>query len=224
MTRRAVVVTGTALVAAGLSTLGWFGWELYGTTWVSQRHQAAAVTQVEQAWASGTTLEKTSQDDVLAIVRIPALGASYAVPARAGEGDDVLAEGFGVPDDSADPGAVGNLVLLGHRITHGEPLRDMPDLVAGDRVIVETADRVFTYRLDTDGDALTVDLHNTWVTDPDPQDTSSDTGTDNAWNDGQPASRLTGSRRLLTLVTCSELFHTDDRLVAFAHLVSSRAR
>jgi len=28
------------------------------------------------------------------------------------------------------------------------------------------------------------------------------------------------SRRLLTLTTCAELFHTDDRLVAFGHLVS----
>ena len=25
--------------------------------------------------------------------------------------------------------------------------------------------------------------------------------------------------RLLTLVTCAELFHTDDRMVAFGHLV-----
>ena len=27
--------------------------------------------------------------------------------------------------------------------------------------------------------------------------------------------------RLLTLITCAELFHTDQRLVAFGHLVSS---
>ncbi|WP_297626517.1 hypothetical protein [Nocardioides sp.] len=27
-------------------------------------------------------------------------------------------------------------------------------------------------------------------------------------------------QRLLTLTTCSELFHADDRLVAFGHLAS----
>ena len=31
-------------------------------------------------------------------------------------------------------------------------------------------------------------------------------------------------QRLITLVTCSELFHTDDRLVAFGHLVESETR
>jgi sortase A len=41
--------------------------------------------------------------------------------------------------------------------------------------------------------------------------------------------RLTGvprtrDGRLLTLVTCAELFHTDDRLVVFGHLVDERPR
>jgi sortase A len=31
-------------------------------------------------------------------------------------------------------------------------------------------------------------------------------------------------RRLVTLVTCAELFHTDDRMVAFGHLVDRESR
>ena len=31
-------------------------------------------------------------------------------------------------------------------------------------------------------------------------------------------------QRLITLTTCSELFHTDNRMVAFGHLVRSAAR
>ena len=35
----------------------------------------------------------------------------------------------------------------------------------------------------------------------------------------QPAQRP--GQRLITLTTCSELFHTDDRMIAFGHLVST---
>ena len=35
----------------------------------------------------------------------------------------------------------------------------------------------------------------------------------------QPAQRP--EQRLITLTTCSELFHTDDRMIAFGHLVSA---
>ena len=40
----------------------------------------------------------------------------------------------------------------------------MPDLDAGDQVLVETQDIVYTYVLDTDGDSLTVDFDAGWVT------------------------------------------------------------
>jgi sortase A len=36
----------------------------------------------------------------------------------------------------------------------------------------------------------------------------------------EPAQRP--GQRLITLTTCSELFHTDNRMIAFGHLVSSR--
>ena len=39
----------------------------------------------------------------------------------------------------------------------------------------------------------------------------------------QPPDRSPG-QRLITLTTCSELFHTDQRLLAFGHLVSHRPR
>ena len=39
----------------------------------------------------------------------------------------------------------------------------------------------------------------------------------------QPPSQDPG-QRLITLTTCSELFHTDDRLVAFGHLVDKVPR
>ena len=38
----------------------------------------------------------------------------------------------------------------------------------------------------------------------------------------QPAQE--DGQRLITLATCSELFHTDDRMIAFGHLVTTEPR
>jgi len=211
---------GLALVLTGLAILGWLAWEFWGTNWVSHRTQARVITQIERGWQRGQshTLvpEGPGGDPVAAgaIVRIPRFGAGYAVPVLEGTSDSVLAAGFGHYDGSVHAGGVGNYALAGHRVTHGEPLRDMPDLRAGDEIVVETRRTVFTYRLDTGGDDLVVPFSASWVLDPLP--TNPDGGV-------QPPDRSPG-QRLITLTTCSELFHTDNRLVAFGHLVSRRPR
>lgn len=150
--------------------------------------------------------------DVVALVRIPAFGKDYVVPAYRGTDEDTLARGLGIFTSSPEPGGLGNLALSGHRVTHGEPLRDLPDLEAGDMVVVETRERVLTYVLDTGGGDLTVDAGEDWVAEPQPVDPRG--GSVVPVDDD----------RLLTLVTCSELFRTDGRLVAFGHLESSTAR
>ena len=86
-----------------------------------------------------------------------------------GSSDDVLARGFGHFPKRAHPGEVGNYALAGHRVTHGEPLRRMPELRPGDSVIVETADATYTYRLDTNPNHLIVPFTGTWVLDPLPK-------------------------------------------------------
>lgn len=53
-------------------------------------------------------------------------------------------------------------------MTHGEPLRNLPQLRVGDDVIVETRDATYTYRLINDGDSLEVTNLATWVLDPVP--------------------------------------------------------
>ena len=90
----------------------------------------------------------------------------------------------------------------------------MPDLRPGDRVIVETRRSVFTYVLDTGGDALAVPFTAGWVLEPAPRNPEG----------GDAATRPLVGQRLITLTTCSELFHTDDRYVAFGHLASERPR
>lgn len=208
--------SGLVLIVAGLVVLGYVGWQLYGTTWLSKREQRKITDATERVWggAASSKDERKLAADVVALIRIPALGKEYVVPAHEGTTDDVLSRGFGVFEDAAAPGKVGNFAIAGHRITHGEPLRRMPDLEAGDEIVVETADTTYTYVLDTDGDARTVGMDDTWVTAPDPLDPDT----------GERASSRAGSKRLISLVTCAELFHTDDRLVAFGHLVSRQPR
>jgi sortase A len=207
--RRWLLWPGIALVTAGLVLLGYVAWQFWGTTWVSHRHRDQAVTELRQAWHDGDTSVHTAWGDADAIVRIPRFGAGYAVPVLAGTSDDVLATGFGHFTGTAGPGKVGNYALAAHRITHGEPLRHMPDLKVGDKIVVETRKATYTYRLTSAGNALVVPFTAGWVLDPLPHDP--DGGVEPAQQSGQ---------RLLTLTTCSELFHTDNRMVAFGVLES----
>lgn len=207
---------GLGLVMSGLAVLCWIGWQLYGTNIVSQRRHDDTVERLEKEWAQprgeARADVETDQGRASAILRIPALGDDFAVPVVEGIEDDALASGIGRFESSAGPGEVGNYALAGHRITHGEPLRDMPELEPGDTIVVETRDVVYTYVLDSGGDDLRVPFTAGWVVDPQP--VNPDGGLD------PPG----GEDRLITLTTCAELFHTDDRLVAFGHLQDEERR
>lgn len=166
-----------------------------------QRAQAAVVQEIERRLGDPVSLRPRSSQPlapgVRSLVTIPRL--ELTVPVRAGTDAQALAEGLGHWQNGVGPGRRGNFVLVGHRVTETEPFADFPALRPGDRVTVRTSTAVYTYVLDTSGTSLRVDQHALWVT----------------------GDRPTGSRtdRVLTLITCAETFHTDDRLVAFGHLV-----
>ena len=204
---------GIVLVAGGLALLGYVGWQLYGTNYVSQQRHDETVASLRAEWdrPGGTASVRTGDSLAGAVVRVPAFGADYAVPLLEGVSDDALAGGFGLFPDSAAPGAVGNVAIAGHRVTHGEPLRAMPELQPGDEIVIETRDRIHTYVLDTGGDDLRVPFTAGWVVATEPVNPDGGIGP-------------TDEPRLITVTTCAELFHTDDRLVAFGHLVDSRPR
>lgn len=197
MTRRRALITGGAgMLLAGLLVLGYVVWQVYGTTAVSQQRQSEAVERTELAWDTHGATE-LHRAPATALVRIPRFGDDYVVPVVEGVDEDVLDDGLGHFEGTAEPGDVGNFALAGHRITHGQPLRRMPDLQPGDQVVVETRDAVHTYELDTDAGELVVDDDADWVLEQE------------------------AGQRTITLITCAELFHTDKRMVAFGHLVSS---
>ena len=221
--RGPVFYVGIVLVLAGLGLLGYVGWQMYGTNIVSKQAQERITSELRDRWAaaeSGQGGADSPYGDVplgeaSALVRIPKFGDDYVIPVLEGVADEVLSQGYGHFEDSADPGEKGNYALAAHRVTHGEPLRDMPELRPGDQVIVETQDKVFTYELDTNPNELIVDFTQVWVVDPLP--TNPEPG------GVQPPSQEPG-QRLITLTTCSELFHTDNRMIAFGHLVDTRTK
>lgn len=203
---------GVALLLAGVALLGWVGWQFWGTNWVAHRKQVQVTETLQEQWTEeGTQLapKYVPKGKASALVRVPKFGRSYVVPVLEGVGTDVLAQGFGHFGKSADPGQVGNYALAAHRVTHGEPLRRMPELKPGDEVIVETAEATYVYRLDTDPEKLVIPFTGVWVLDPVPKNPEP--------SGVQPAQRP--GQRLITLTTCSEIFHTDDRMIAFGHLV-----
>lgn len=78
-------------------------------------------------------------------LRIPALGVDSAVV----EGVDLasLADGVGHWPGTAQPGEPGNMVIAGHRTTHGAPFRRLDELEGGDEVILGTEGAEVTYRV-----------------------------------------------------------------------------
>jgi sortase A len=212
---------GLACLLVGLGLLGWVAWQFFGTNVVAHRAQREIVASTQRAWddaaASGTAQGSVSTDDIgdaEALIRIPRFGDDYLMPVQEGVSEAVLAEGFGHFTGSAMPGERGNYALAAHRVTHGEPLRRMPELRPGDQVMVETRSTTYTYVLDTNPNDLVVPFTGTWVVDPLPTNPT-DGGV-------QPAQRA--GQRLITLTTCSELFHTDNRMIAFGHLIATEPR
>ncbi|WP_235736228.1 class E sortase [Nocardioides alcanivorans] len=208
---------GVGLVLAGVGMLGWFAWQFWGTNWVAKRTHERLIEEVEKEWreqpgAKGAV--SFPEGDVEAIIRIPRFGDDYAVPVLRGTSEAVLTKGYGHFDGSAEPGKKGNYALAAHRVTNGEPLRGMPSLKVGDEVVVETRDKIFTYELTTGGKDLEVTFEDTWVIDKLPTNPKA----------GGVQPRQEPGQRLITLTTCAELFHTDNRLIAFGQLVATEKR
>jgi sortase A len=208
--RRWALWIGVTLVAVGLGLLAYVAWQYWGSNWVSHRKHDQIVADTEELWAEQDEVFMP-EGEVGALIRIPEFGEDYVVPVLEGTSDEVLAAGYGHFEDTAGPGEKGNYALAAHRVTHGEPLRDMPELEPGDEVIVETRTATHTYVLTSGGDDLVVPFTEIWVIDPLP---------DNP-DEGEPEPTQEPGQRLITLTTCSEIFHTDNRMIAFGLLKES---
>lgn len=202
--RRIAFWLGLGLVFAGIGILLWLAWEIWGTTWISNREQRHEIVLFQQDSAKAPP----------ALLLIPRFGSDFTVPINEGISDDVLSKGVGhflhtgPGRATTGPGQIGNYALAGHRITHGQPFANLPELRPGDKVYVITHRWTYEYVLDTNPNDLVVPFTASWVLTPDPQNPN-----------GGPQAVQGPQERIITLTTCSELFHTDNRLVTFGHLV-----
>lgn len=207
------LMVGLVVLATGLAMVGYVGWQFWGTTYVSHRHQREVIEDLRDSWGEREAVAHTRFGAAAAYVEIPRFGAHYRVPVLEGTSEEVLSAGFGHFARTAKPGEVGNYALAAHRVTHGEPLRQMPSLRAGDIIRIVTRSTTYTYRLTTGGTDLVVPMTATWIVGPHP--VNPDPG------GVQPLQEM--GERMITLTTCAELFHTDQRMVAFGVLAGSRA-
>ena len=188
------------MVLAGLVVLGYVAWQMFGTNVVS-RHRAEQIrSETRTAWAKGDA------GPAGAILHVPRFGKDYAVPIIRGFDEDTLAKGIARYPHGAAAGQVGNYVLAAHRVTHGEPFSKFPSLRPGDTVSVQTRSATYTYRLRNSGTSTIVDFQTAWPLYP------------------VPAPDARGSKPTkaeITLLTCSELFHTDNRSVVIGDLVKT---
>lgn len=225
--RRTTLLLGRGAVAVGLALIGLVAWQYVGTNVLSERRHAELVEDIRRSWegpvpavrrisekppAARDAARPEERVAGSALVRIPRFGVDYVMPVVEGTDDEALASGIGHHVGTAAVGGVGNYVLAGHRVTHGEPMRRMRSLRPGDVVEVESRRMVYTYVLDTEPDQLVVDDDASWVLDPRPV---------NPVASGPQPSR---EPRLITLVSCAEVFRTDERMVVFGHLARASSK
>ena len=196
---------------------GWAGWQYIGTNIIAQQRQGEMAVALADDWKGNregdATADTVKLGDVFAVLRVPRFGEDYEVPIVSGIDDDALTSGVGWFSDTQRPGQAGNFAVAGHRITNGQPFLDFPELQAGDVVEVETRTHVYTYELRNSGTDTKVDFSEIWVVQPVPDEAKA---SPDQKSDAKP------TESLLTLTTCSEIFHTDSRSVAFGVLVDAK--
>ncbi len=201
--RKVATGLGVVLILAGLGMLAYIAWQYYGTNIVSKQKQEEVKQHIAEDWGKGL------DSDAIGLLRVPRFGDTYEQPIVKGFGDDDLARGVGWDTKSAKPGEIGNFAIAAHRVTHGEPFSKFPKLKKGDLVYVETRTDIFTYRLRNGGTSITVDFTVGWPLQrvPDPK-----------------AAGERPTKAVITMLTCSELFHTRNRNVVIGDLIDTKTK
>jgi len=204
---------GQLLITAGVVVLLFCVYELKVTTLYTEQQQKTLDTQLTREWAAPPPparapgqVQLAAFDDGAGIARIylPTLGRDQVHVVVEGVSHEDLKKGPGHYPGTAVPGAVGNMVVSGHRTTYGAPFNRLDELHPGDAIVLETRAFFYTYRV-TGTTVVSPDALG--ETDPVPN------------HPGQVA-----TQRLLTLTTCNPKYSARTRLVVRALLEAPLAK
>jgi len=201
---------GQILITFGVVVLLFCVYELEVTGLYTAQQQDRLGRQLTQQWAQEPITPAQpgqparpvpvalSLGGALARLHVPRFGAQYAEVVVEGVATEDLKRGPGHYPGTALPGALGNVVLSGHRTTYGQPFNRLDELSPGDAVVLETRDTWFTYR-----------VTGTTIVSP----TAIEVTYPVPGHAGQPP-----TQHLLTMTTCNPKYSARQRLVVRAVL------
>jgi sortase A len=198
---------GQLLITAGVVVLLFCVYELQVTNIYTHEQQKTLDHTLSRQWA--VPPDKGSQLPVydgagIARIYLPTLGKNEMHVVVEGVSREDLKKGPGHYPGTDGPGAVGNMVISGHRTTYGAPFNRLDELKAGDAIVLETRTTFYTYR-----------VIGTTVVSPDAIGE-----TDHVPN--RPDAKPT--QRLLTLTTCNPKYSASTRLIVRAVLSAPLAK
>ena len=203
---------GQTLITLGVVVLLFCVYELYFTNIYTNQQQAQLGHDIQSTWAApaprpGSRLASASLGRGIAVIRIPRIGMTGTVSPHGarvvveGVSHEDLKKGPGHYPGTALPGAVGNMVISGHRTTYGAPFNRVDELRAGDAIVLETRDTWFTYRVTSEQVVSPSAVEVTYAV---------------------PGQRdAIPTKKLLTLTTCNPKYSAQQRLIVHALLDSA---
>ncbi|WP_030259370.1 class E sortase [Streptomyces violens] len=207
-------VTGEAFITLGVLMLLFVAYQLWWTNVLAHNQAGGAASNLQQEWdkdgADKRAAGAFSPGEGFAIMYIPKLDVKVPIAegiSKHGVLDRGMVGHYGegklktaMPWDKT-----GNFAVAGHRNTHGEPFRYINRLVKGDKIVVETRSRFYTYEMES---IL-------------PQTSPSNIG---VIGPIPPGSGFTKPGRYLTLTTCTPEFTSTYRMIVWGKMVEERPR
>ena len=145
-------VVGILLIIIGVVIIGDVAYKKI----ITLKKQKEIVKLFENGFSEGTSTEGATEssesvnlDEIngykpIAIIEIPSINLSQALVE--GISDNVLQYFLGHFPDSAAPGQVGNFAIAGHRVSdYTDAFINLYKVTAGDKIIVKTHDKKYTY-------------------------------------------------------------------------------
>ncbi|GAA2098083.1 class E sortase [Actinomadura alba] len=196
---------GELCITAGIVLLFFVTYELWGTGRYTQDQQDQLSRQLAQDWdRPKVTTEKVKLGSGMALLRIPRFGDRFRYVVVEGVDLGDLRKGPGHYPGTAMPGEKGNFVVSGHRTTYSAPFNRVDELRDGDRILVDTREGQFVYKVT---DQKIVSPREVSVTAAVPF---------------HP--KRAADKRLITLTTCHPKFSAAKRLIIFGELAQRLPR